>query len=756
MVFARWARRGLLAGVLLVVVAVAVAASPVAEAPAFDPLVFVDPLIGTDGRGNTFPGADVPFGMVQFSPVTVAGGPGGYRYSEARLRGFAVTRLSGMGCTNYGDLPLLPTTGPPRVSPASTPRRFTAGFSHAGETARPGSYQVQLRSGISAALTVTTRTGLAVFSYPGSVGQGTLLLNPSGAANAETATIRRLGARRVVGSATSAAYGGACGHPRSGYTVYFALVFDRPVRSFGTWTGGRLAPGGRAVAGRKVGAYLSFDTRRNASVRVKVGVSFVSVANALLNLEREGRSWSFAAVQARARSRWQRLLAQVRVQGGSPTDERVFYTALYHSLLDPSVFSDANGQYLGRDGSVHAAQGYTRYTNFSGWDIYRSQIPLLALLAPRETSDMIRSLVADGAEAGRLSRWLLANLETGMLVGDPTDTIISGAYAFGARDFDTGLALREMLLGATAPQPPATASPRGHLERPALAQYLARGYVAGAPATTLEYAVADFAISQLAAALGDAGDATTFLARSGNWQNTFNRQTGFVEPRLGDGSYPTDFDPRSRRGFVEGDAWQYTLMVPQDMGDLLNTIGPAGTLIPRLDGFFSKLNAGPQAANAWLGNEPSFATPFAYLWIGAPTRTQAIIQRALKTLFSPEPKGLPGNDDLGATSAWYVWAALGLYPAIPAVAGLAVIGPHFSHVTITLGTGKQIKIVASGKGPYVQTLTINHLPDNNSWLPLSTIAGGARLGFKLSPMPTPWATTPESAPPSFHPTSTTG
>jgi predicted alpha-1,2-mannosidase len=428
------------------------------------------------------------------------------------------------------------------------------------------------------------------------------------------------------------------------------------------------------------------------------------------------------------------------------------------------VFSDVDGKYLGRDGHVHAAQGYTRYTNFSGWDIYRSQIPLLALLTPAETSDMVRSLVADGAEAGRLSRWLLANVETGLMVGDPSDAVIADAYAFGARNFDAALALREMLLGANTPELPApsgSAGPNGYVERPALAQYLGRGYIAGGASTTLEYALADFAISQLAEALGDEPDYETFLTRSGSWRNTFDPQTGFVEPRLGNGNFPANFQPTSGIGFVEGDAWQYTLMVPHDMADLLAAIGAANREIRKLDRFFSKLDAGPRAPNAWLGNEPSFSAPFAYLWLGAPSHTQAVVRRALATLFTSQPDGLPGNDDLGAISSWYLWAALGLYPVIPGVAGFAVVSPLFPRATITLGTGKQITIVASGAGPYTRGLTLDGAPYDAAWLPLARLAAGARLRFTLSPTPSGWASRPQAAPPSFGssnpaPTTTSG
>ena len=720
-----------------------------------DPVALVNPMIGTDGNGHTFPGADLPFGMVQFSPVTVGGGPGGYQYAESRLRGFGVTRLSGAGCTNFGDVPLMPTTRAPRSSPFSDPAAFMDGFSHRDEVAQPGSYQVRLSSGISVALSVTTRTGLGVFSFPTAVAQGTLLINPSATANHQAATIHVLGRDEVVGSATSAAFAGACGHPPGSYTAYFVLAFEHPFDRFGTWSGSRIVTGGRERAGADVGAFVSFDTARAGPVRVKVGLSYVSVANARENLAVEATSWNFAKVRARARAQWEHLLQRIRVTGGSQADRELFYTALYHSLLYPNVFSDANGQYIGGDGRVHVARGYTRYTNFSGWDIYRSEMPLLALLAPKQTSNMIQSLLADGEEAGQLPRWPVANTETGLMVGDPSDAIIADAYAFGARGFDAGLALREMLLGAGVPQPgetpPATIA-NGYVERPALAAYLSLGYVPGAASTTLEYAIADFAISQLASALGDQADYQTLLARSGDWKQIFNPQTGFIEPRLANGSFPSSFDPTSTTGFVEGDGSQYTLMVPQDMSELLAGIGPASSTIQRLDGFFTQLNAGPTAPYAWLGNEPSFSAPYAFLWLGAPWRSEEVVRRALTSLFTPQPGGLPGNDDLGAMSSWYVWNALGLYPVIPGVSGVAIVSPLFPSATITLASGATLQVRAAHATPtnrYVQALKLNGASYDASRLPLAQVADGGTLDFTLGASPSTWATAPGAAPPSF-------
>jgi predicted alpha-1,2-mannosidase len=698
---------------LLVTVAASVAALAAAPVAAGDPAALVNPLIGTEGNGHTFPGADVPFGMVQFSPVSVGGGPGGYEYTESRLRGFSLTRLSGAGCTNYGDVPMLPVTQPPR----STPPRDDVAYSHAFESAQPGSYQVRLGSGISVSLTATTRTGFGVFTYPSA--HGTLLIDPSGSANPQRTAVRVDGLHRVVGSATSAAFGGACGHPPGTYTVYFALEFQQPFARSRVWR-----------AGKNVGAYVTFDSSR---VRVKAGISFVSIGDAIGNLAAEDAGWSFSAVAARARASWDSLLGRIHVTGGSRAERQIFYTALYHSLLQPNVFSDANGRYIGADGHVHTAVGYTRYANISGWDIYRGEMQLLALVAPRQAGDMIQSLVAWGQESGRLPRWPVANADTGLMVGDPSDAIIADAYAFGAQGFDTALALREILAGVA--------------DRPAAAAYLSRGYVPGAASTTLEYAIADFATSQLVSALGDEADAGTFLARSAAWKQLLNPLTGFIEPRLTNGGFPAAYSPTSTTGFVEGDGWQYTWLVPQDMGGLLAAIRP-GVARQRLDRFFARLNAGPSAPYAWLGNEPSVLAPFAYLWLGVPWRTEQVVHTALTTLFTAKPDGLPGNDDLGGLSSWYVWSALGLYPAIPGVGGLATFAPLFPHATITLGNGQTLALSRTS-GRYVRALTLNGSAWGSSWLPLSAIANGGTLAFTMGPSPSGWATSLTSTPPSF-------
>ncbi|MFD1047735.1 GH92 family glycosyl hydrolase, partial [Kibdelosporangium lantanae] len=390
--------------------------------------------------------------------------------------------------------------------------------------------------------------------------------------------------------------------------------------------------------------------------------------------------------------------------GGTADQKTTFYTALYHSLLQPNVFSDADGRYVGFDGRVHTAdKGHAVYTNFSGWDIYRSEAQLLALIAPRETSDIVRSMVAYAEQGGSWDRWTVANDYTGVMNGDPYHIIVSTVYAFGAKDFDASKALLLMLRGATQPT-------QGYVERPGLADYQNLGYVPtggvpGPAATTLEYANADFAISQLARRLGDSATWSTFTKRAQNWQNLFNQ--GYLQPRNRDGSYPKPFNPASGNGYVEGNGAQYTWMVPYNPRGLFNTLGGDATAVQRLDTFFTQLNAGPTQPYAFMGNEPNANVPWLYNYAGAPAKTQSTVRRVMDELYSPHEDGLVGNDDLGQMSAWYVWAAMGMYPMIPGRSELVLNGPTFSRVVITRPTGAVLTINSEGTGPYVSGLAFN-------------------------------------------------
>jgi predicted alpha-1,2-mannosidase len=581
-----------------------------------------------------------------------------------------------------------------------------------------------------------------------------MLINVGGSVNGDSdASAQIVGNDEVTGSASST---GFCGRATP-YTVYFAAQFSRPFTSFGTWNGATVSPGSTTTTGGQAGAYVTFDTTQDPMVLVKVGVSFVSVQNAVLNLRTEHpsalTSAGFDAVHTAAGATWNAMLSRIQISGGTAADEQRFYTALYHALLHPNVFSDVNGQYPGFDHQVHSTQAYTQYANYSGWDIYRTDIPLLALLAPRETGDMMQSLVADAQQSGWLPRWAVANDHAGVMVGDPADPIIAGAYAFGATHFDTGAALQAMIKGATQ----SGAAPRGYVERPHLRDYVDFGYIprdhdGWSAARTLEYSTADFSIAQFAQALGDTATFNTFMRRAQSWQNLFNPATGYIQPRLSDGEFVSNFNPASGDGYIEGNGAQYTWMVPYNLHALFNAMGGNQRVAGRLDSFFTQLNAGPDAPYSWLGNEPDLEAPWAYDFAGAPWRTQAVVRQAMNQLFSPHPGGLPGNDDLGTVSAWYVWAALGLYPEIPGVGDLVIGSPLFPQITLHLAHG-EVTITAPGASdttPYVQSLTVDCQPYSKPWLPLAAIAKGATLQFTLGTTPnSAWGADRADAPPSF-------
>lgn len=732
----------------LVVTSILMPGITASAAPDGDLAKWVNPFVGTrpggadhgtgGGAGNTFPGAVVPFGMVQWSPDTVKPQHGGYFYDDNQLTGFSLTHLSGAGCDTYQDLPFIPFAGEVTTSPATDPARYHLSFSHANEQATPGRYQVTLDSGVKVELTATQRTGAGRFTYPAGV-PSTLLINAGGSVAGTDDAQLDVGKDSISGWVSSGRFCGTDSH----YRVYFYAQFDTPFAATGTWRNGTVTP--RTVSGPATGAWVSFPNVTGTTVNVRVGLSFVSVAGAKANLQAEHANRPFDEIAAAARKSWNDRLSQIRIEGGTDAQRTTFYTALYHAFVQPSVFSDADGKYIGFDGRVHTAErGHAMYTNFSGWDIYRSEIQLLALLAPAETSDIVRSMIAYAEQGGSWDRWTVANDYTGVMNGDPYHIIVSTAYAFGAKDFDANKALLLMRKGATQ------TTSQGYVERPGLADYLRLGYVPGAGADTLEYTSADFAIAQLARRLGDSATYQEFMQRAQYWQNLYNPASGYLQPRNADGSFTQPYDPASPSGWVEGNGAQYTWMVPYDVAGLFTALGGNAAVISRLDTFFTQLNAGTKEPYAFLGNEPTLQTPWLYDFAGAPYKTQALVRRVQNELYNPNPEGLVGNDDLGEMSSWYVWSALGLYPEIPGRAELVLGSPLFDKAVVKTGAGKTITINGSGDGPYVTGLTVNGTATTRTWLPEDFVASGGTLDFTLSATPdTTWGSGPGDVPPSF-------
>ncbi|MFF7384799.1 lectin [Streptomyces griseoluteus] len=776
----RRARRGYAAAAAVAGAALVGAyALPASAAPArvtalvTHPADLVNPFIGTSNDANDFPGADVPFGMVQWSPDTSSRPPGGgYEYKDSSITGFSLTHIAGPGCGAAGDVPVLPTVG-------AVDDSATDSFSHANESATAGSYKVALDNKVTTELTTTTRSGMARFTFPATT-RANLLFKLNGSQNGASSTqFNVVSGTEVSGQVTSGRF---CGAGNS-YTVYFDMVFDRPFATSGSslaaakpapstrragknaadrpnhprlhGTAPKAVKGGATPKAAASNAHVTFDTSAGQVVQAKVGVSYVSVANASANRAAENPDWNFDAVRTSAHAAWDSALGKVLIGGGTSDQQKIFYTALYHSLLHPNVISDTGGQYFGFDGRTHTVDSGHRaaYANYSGWDIYRSQAQLEALVSPQVASDTAQSMVDDYRQTGIFPKWSENNGESYVMVGDPAAAIIADYYAFGARDFDTSAALAGLLKQANT----------ANNDRPGLNYLDNPGYEPhngsygccnfyGPVATTLEYDTADFALSAFAGALGDTGSQKTYAHRAQDWRNVLNPASGFVQPRNLNGTWTGGFDPTSGTDMVEADSWIYTGMVPFDVAGLATAKGGAKVMGDYLDTVLRSYTG----ANgyAWVGNEPSIELPWEYDYIGMPYKTQATVRAVQDQIWSNSPAGLAdGNDDLGAMSAWYVWSALGMFPMTPGTADLALGSPLFPQAQVTLPSGGTLTVNGSGaadNAPYVQSASFNGSAWNNAYAPTSALTSGGTLGFTLgSTANTAWASGTSAAPPSY-------
>jgi predicted alpha-1,2-mannosidase len=768
-------------------------------APSADPSSYVQPLIGTRNGGNTFPGAVVPFGMVQFSPENTKGdhvrtaAPGGYQYDATKIRGFALTHLSGTGCRGAsGDVPMMPIAGGVETSPSSdtTDSVYASTFRHDREEASPGSYRVRLDSGVNVELTATERTGSARFTFPAGR-PATVLFRVSdsevGSSDARVAIDPAGG--EVTGSVES---GNFCGYlvpivRRSYYTLYFVAEFDRAFSAAGAWENGEVKPGvlsasggmpydekGYPTAGKGSGAWVSFDATGN-TVAVRIGISYVSLENARANLAAENpKGTSLEAVARRAREAWNRELSRIEIEGGTRAERVTFATALYHAPLHPNLFSDVNGQYRGLDQKIHAvaASQKAQYANFSGWDVYRSQIPLVTLLRPDAARDIAQSLFNQANQnGGEWDRWTHNSGGTHVMAGDPSAPAIAEILAFGGAGFDARGALASLVEAASRPTDHDLSNAGCPVscvgQRPSLDRWLSIRYIPaasnswGGAGETLEDATADFAVGELARRLGEKETARAFLIRSGYWRNVFNKaatpEAGYAQNRNDDGSWPK-LDPASDDGFAEGSAAQYTWMVRFDPAGLIDALGGRDRTNERLDAFFRKPDGSWALSksgelHAEMSNEPSIAAPWLYDFSGRPFRTQETVRAILRRLWSDAPGGIPGNDDLGEMSAWYVWAALGMYPMFPGRAELVLASPLFPRAVVKRQNGPILTIEARGDqadAPYVRKLELDGKAVSGPWLPESFALRGGRLVYTLASTPDPgWGSAPGASPPSF-------
>ena len=669
----------------------------------------VNTLIGTKGlglaSGYLYPGATYPFGMVQFTPSYFS-----------KSAGFVINQLSGAGCDHMGNFPTFPVKGKLQASPENI---LNYRINISKEQGHAGYYEATVQEDIRAHLTVTERTGMAKYEFPANQTMGTVIIGGGiSATPINQAAIVITAPNRCEGYAVG---GNFCGLPTP-YKVYFVAEFDKGAVEFGTWKQKELKPNTTFAEGECSGVYFTFDLDKKKDIQYKIGVSYVSVDNARKNLRMENAGWNFDEIRGEAEKSWNHYLSKIEVEGDNADRITQFYTHLYRTMIHPNVCSDVNGEYMGADNRVYKSRS-KQYTSFSNWDTYRTQIQLLAMLEPDVTSDIVISH-QDFAEqsGGAFPRWVLANVETGVMQGDPTPILISNAYAFGARNYDPRPIFKTMRTNAEIPG----AKSQNIEERPGLKQYLEKGYYNASE--QLEYTSSDFAIGQFALrAIGDEFSAWRYFHFARSWKNLFNPETGWLQSRNSDGSWkPLSED------FRESTYKNYFWMVPYDIAGLVEMIGGKKNAEQRLDEFFQRLDANYNDAWFASGNEPSFHSPWIYNWVGCPYKTQAVVNRILNEQYSGKIDGLPGNDDLGTMGAWYIFACIGLYPEIPGIGGFTINTPIFSSVKIHLKNGSIFIKGGSEKNIYIKSLKVNGVLYNSTWINWDELSNGATLEYQTS------------------------
>jgi len=720
----------------------------------------VDPFIGTGGWpwvcSHNYPGVQVPYGMVRLGPETAslvtrrrALNTSGYYYGDPRLLGFSHTRLAGTGATDGGHFLITPVRG--QVTHRHLVQGYLLPFSHRRESASPGYYAVRLRrQHVTAELTATQRCGIHRYTFRGPRKARLLLdvghtLGDPQEYRARDGYVHVLPQRQEV-EGHIRTYG-TFARRYGGQEVFFVARFDKPFSEYGLWNGQGYFPGRDTLSGDRPGAVLTFAHESpHTQVTVRLGISYVSLANARENLEAEAAGRSFDTLLAAARQTWINKLAAIRIAGGTPAQRRIFYTALFRVFEMPTLFTDVNGEYRGFDKQVHEADTFRYFTDMSLWDTYRITHPLYTLIAPDDQRDMVRSLVTIARQGGWLPRWPSGYGYTGSMMGAPADIAISEAYQKGLRGYDALFAFRNMASSALAPHPRgAAASGRRCIDLYLRHHYCPADSTDEAVSKTLEYAWADDAIARLAHALGKNNSAALFHDHSRWYRNTWDSTTKFFRPRNSDGSFSDNFRPTlltylDRTGeytddYVEGSAWQWRWGVPWDPQGLIALFGDTAYFVKELNTFFEKapeklqpLFFGPYY---WHGNQPDLHAAWLFNEAGRPGFTQQWVRWILKNKYADNYVGLEGNDDGATLSAWYVFASLGLYP----IAGTDVYeltSPLFPAAEIRLGEGKILKIETENFAPdkyLLQEIRLNGQSLGRFYLRHEEIQEGGTLMF---------------------------
>ncbi|RZK89894.1 MAG: glycoside hydrolase family 92 protein [Pedobacter sp.] len=734
---------------------------------------YVKPIIGTSKMGHTYPGATVPFGAVQLSPETdtlsyevngkyngdVYKYCAGYKYEDKTITGFSHTHFSGTGHSDLGDFLIMPTQGKLQLNPgtANDPKSgYRSAFSHANEVAEAGYYKVKLDDdNITAELTSTARVGMHQYTFPKSDQSHIILDLMAGIYNYEEKNVWTY--IRVVNDTLVTGYRQTNGWART-RTVYFAMSFSKPFKSYGRksydakqayrgfWGKFNQDKNFPEIAGKKLKMYFDFDTQEGEKVKIKFALSPVSQENALQNMRTEIAGWDFNKVKAQAQSVWNKELNKIQVT--TSNDNKInFYTALYHAFINPTTYTDVNGEYKGLDQGIHKADGFTNYTTFSLWDTYRALHPFFNIMQPGRSNDMVKSMMAhyDQSSLHMLPIWSHYANDNWCMSGYHSVSVIADAIIKGTYNGDPNKALDACI---------ATAK---HRDYEGIGYYMDLGYIPAdksgvSVSNNLEYSYDDWAIAQLAKKLNRTDVYNEFIKRSNNWRNNWDKASGFMRPKLADGTFKKEFDPKDTegQGFIEGNSWNYSFFVPHDPASLIEAMGGKAKFTARLDTLFTMHLPDEFFAHTEditregiiggyvHGNEPAHHIAYLYNWTDQPWKTQAQVRHILNMQYKPTADGLGGNDDCGQMSAWYMFSSLGFYPVSPGSDIYSLGSPSVNSAVLNLENGKTFTVEAikqSDKNIYVQKVVLNGKEITNHQIKHADITNGGKLTFYMSAKP---------------------
>ncbi len=714
---------------------------------------FVNPFVGTEGDGNTFPGPSAPFGMVQIGPDTddsLWATASGYEYSDKSIIGFSMTHLSGTGIPDLGDFLFMPNIGRPLLAegtkqdPDSGHRQR---YSHNDEQASPGYYQVRLQdSGINVELTCTERAGLMRFTFPASDSAFVLTdLKHVLRWNVIWSHIR------VLNDSTITGFHLVHGWAKERY-LYFAARYSKPFEHFRIMMDGKPViyntyrfRSAREASGKDLKFLAQFKTHANEQIMIKVGISAVSESDAMQNLDAEIPDWNFSRVRRETRDKWEKQLDKIRIDGTKDQME-TFYTSLYHSFLTPNLYEDVNGKYRGLDWEIHKAKGFTKYTIFSLWDTFRAEHPLLALVQSKRDGDMVNSMLAhyDQSVEHMLPVWSLQGNETWCMIGYHAVPVIVDAYMKGVKGFDPERAYEAIKKTAMNPN-------YDHASTFAKLGYVPDDEENESVSKTLEYAYDDWCIAQMAKALGKQQDYQYFMKRAESYKNLFDPTYGLMRGKDSHGHWHTPFHPHQYvegGDFTEGTSWQYSWFVPQDVPGLIKLMGGKKRFTEKLDSLFTMRPGTVQNGDTLditgligeyaHGNEPSHHIAFLYCYAGQPWKTQMRIHQIVKLMYGDKPNSLKGNDDCGQMSAWYIFNTMGFYPVCPGSSYYVIGSPLVKKAVMHLSDGKDFTMIAENQSPkniYIQSVVLNGKKWNSPFLPFDQLKNGGKIVFRMGRKP---------------------